>query len=210
MTTLAQQAQKRLSRVNRGQLPYWWRSGMVVSLVVGAVVFGFSALGPTSPPEVEGRLSQFAVQDPARTFPPTGSPGTGAAAPEPPEVPADEALTGPLAGPEAAPVFVDVPSLAGGTVPVSAAAVAAARVAALALFSGDLSAVPLAAGFVPPAGLGAFDNPVVRDLFVHSGGGDLFTFALAVDPDAGGPEPQRALRVTLSFLEGRWVLTGVG
>jgi hypothetical protein len=218
MATFREQAQKRLERANRSHLPYWWRTAMVVSLALGAVVFGFSALGPVSQPSVPGRLSQFALPVEAGDIAPSGPDVSGGAHGDvsgdvPGDVSGGAVLPGPTVPDGAPPSGVggvrEVPSLAGGLVLVPDEAVALARSAASGLFSGEISAVPLAAGFSVPRPSVTFADPQVTDLFVHSGGGERFIFALAVDPDAGGPEPQRAVRVTVTVESGRWVLAGV-
>lgn len=197
MATLRQQASKRLRRVQSGQVPPWWRTGAAFSVALGLVVFGFTALAPAEQPVALPGAPRFVVPDPGAA---PQAPSTAAPASPSPMLPD-------TAEPDV-PALVQVPLLSGGLVAVPTPAHDAALAAAAALFSG--APVATAPDVRIPTPSAVFSDPVISDLFVHSGGGTLFTFVLAVDPDGPGAEPQRPVRVTLERSGEVWVLAGVG
>jgi hypothetical protein len=98
----------------------------------------------------------------------------------------------------------------GSTVDVPAGAVATAKQAATALFTGDFTTVNLADGVTAPApGTTRWKTPQVADPIVQTHDDTRIVFAFAVDPDGpDGPEGIRNVTTTVTSTDGLWGYAG--
>lgn len=109
---------------------------------------------------------------------------------------------------EAGPVLLQLES--GGTVEISASALAVARAATLALFTGVFDNVPTADGVVLPDITKTWADPYIGDPVVVSVGDGTISIAFRVDPDRKGPEPTYKTSSMVLFVPARgWVWAGV-
>lgn len=109
---------------------------------------------------------------------------------------------------EAGPVLLQLES--GGTVEIPASALAVARAATLALFTGRFEGVPAADGVAFPDIARTWADPYVGDPVVVSVGDGTISFAFRVDPDRKGAEPTYKTASMVLFVPGRgWVWAGV-
>lgn len=109
---------------------------------------------------------------------------------------------------EAGPVLLQLES--GGTVEISASALAVARAATLALFTGNFEGVPVADGVALPDIARTWADPYVGDPVVVSVGDGTISFAFRVDPDREGAEPTYKTASMVLFVPARgWVWAGV-
>jgi hypothetical protein len=109
---------------------------------------------------------------------------------------------------EAGPVLLQLES--GGTVEISASALAVARAATLALFTGNFDGIPVADGVVFPDIARTWPDPYIGDPVVVSVGDGTISFSFRVDPDREGAEPTYKTASMVLFVPARgWVWAGV-
>lgn len=193
-------------------LPPWVR---VVPYVLGSIIFVFVSLQlfredpPPAFPEAQenfdaaveqagGLLSDPAAREVLDDF----ASGATVLAP-PPDAGGD--FTG---LDEAGPVLLQLES--GGTVEIPASALAVARAATLALFTGRFEGVPAADGVAFPDIARTWADPYVGDPVVVSVGDGTISFAFRVDPDREGAEPTYKTASMVLFVPAQgWVWAGV-
>jgi hypothetical protein len=109
---------------------------------------------------------------------------------------------------EAGPVLLQLES--GGTVEISASALAVARAATLALFTGNFDGIPAADGVTFPDIARTWPDPYIGDPVVVSVGDGTISFSFRVDPDREGVEPTYKTASMVLFVPARgWVWAGV-
>ena len=155
--------------------------------------------GDTIPPDVNNGSASTTVPDGTATT-----------------VPDDTSTTFPdqpgTTTPDTAPPVVDgvaVPNVAGGVVTVADDALAVARAAARALFTGEFVTVPVAAGVAPPSLPATWADPLVESPTVESYTPSTFDISFLVDPDRDGETAPRTITVSVVVEGDRWVWAGI-
>lgn len=192
MASLSSIAAKRLERINkRPHLPEWWEifGGLLVFVLVVTVAIGLMR-GHGSPTALGTPLPAPRTSVARPVSPPVvSSPGT-----TPARAPVSSAPTGSEA----------VPSAKGNTkIVVPRAAVAAARAAALAQYTGNYTKVPLAPGAHPKLPFATFPYARIERVEVVSASTSAALFDFIVAPDRTGG--LRLLPVQVVRDAGRWV-----
>lgn len=173
-------------------LPSWMSTVGVVGLVVLVGYFGLSAIssagaGPSPAPTVVAPNPSGVV--------PTAAPTNGSSTPSTPA--ATPAPTG----------TVEVPSTDGsGMVTVDVAAVQVASAAAIALFTGDFTNVPLV-GAMPAVGQ-KWADPIISEPVSAVDAGSSLRVLFDIDPDGAGSEVSRRIGVTVVNDGGQWAYQG--
>lgn len=105
---------------------------------------------------------------------------------------------------------VGIPTKTGLVVQVPSEALAMARTATVARFTGDFEAVELGSAVSIPWLPRTWTDPYVGDPVVSSVGDGVFILAFRVDPDRSGVEPLREILTAVSYVPGQgWVWLGV-
>lgn len=98
----------------------------------------------------------------------------------------------------------------GGTAPVPESALAAARSATVALFTGVFDGVALGQGVKPPVLERTWKDPYVGDPVLAAVGDGVFSVVFRVDPDRSGPATLREITTSVELVPGRgWAWLGV-
>lgn len=194
MASLSTAAAKRLDRINkRPRLPEWWElfAGALVAVLLVALALGMIRSSAHSSKVAGPPLATLPAPSTG-----AGTPGTGTPvqAPTPPST-APEA-----SGSEALPA-----SSGSGTVTVPKAAVQAATAAALANYTNNFSAVPLAPGSKAPQLLTSFPNAAVNKTTVTAATPTSVTFDFIVAPDGVALDGLRSLPIQVVADKGTWV-----
>lgn len=179
-----------------------WTKLLPVFGIVGFALYVGAALFTGSP------VTTTPTQVPATG--PTVPIGTGATVTAPPSSLPSTTSTTPPSTAATEGDFVTLPGPGGLLVDTPTAAIATARAAAVALFTGDFSDVPVGPNAVVPSVVAVWERPYVGEPAVANIGEDTLTFSFTVDPDGDGSEPVRTITVTVArSAEGTWVWLGV-
>lgn len=215
MGFMTQQTTERYQQVSRrAHVPEWYELAQYIAIGVLVLLVFISLLqsvgdDPSAPPVAAGPAVASSPLAPLGTSPapiPASDSELPSDAPPSPQAPAP-------AAPPAQAAMVEVILLGEtGTAPVPAQARDLAIQGALAQFTGNYASLPRVASFVVPApgSTQTYPSPVpgarVEVVNPEVTGATSLVFAVPVDPDAAGPQPETPAQVRVVLENGQWVL----
>lgn len=221
MGFLSQNADKAFKKASkRAYVPPWWKpasylaGGVVVALVivVGVTNRDQDPVQYASAEEVDGTeqvdtVRQEIIINPS-AITPSGSTSQSVVTPSTPTS-SSPAPTVPTQSASSAPASTspgELPTSLGGTITVDPQALTLARKAALALYTGGFSGIPIYDNLQPPAITRAWPKASLESVeSADDLSGQGYVFQVVVDPDSGsGPEAPREVQVIVLQSGNSW------
>lgn len=197
-------------------LPQWVK---VVPYALGALMFIFVSTSMfekktpqlTDADRINAQVDNFAsrLNDQTLQSPPVDA---GLAPPAPVSTPTETSVSPSTAPPQnpTSSVKVSLPYRNGGSTEVDEAALATARAATVALFTGNFSSLSMVPGVQPPSLPRTWNDPYVGDPTLIEISDATLAIGFRVDPDRDGPSPLREIVSRVEFVPGvGWAWGGV-